>query len=379
MKRRKLFAVLISISMMFTMLFTMDIGAASAAEKSALDYFKNPDYTAKPMARMWFPDATAGMDDNDTIEKQILELADAGFGGVEVAMLSDGGTFTNEEADVAGWGTENWVKLLKKVYKAAAKVKDGFVIDLTITAHWPPCINTIDPNDSEASHETSIAFTKVKAADVGGGTVALNRPTVKTADGKNAPFVFTDTLVSAALAKVTAVTTKGSGTATYAAFTVEYDSITSLETAQSGSSAAGIPDEVYFNANKTAYNWTGTYASAVVSAFGPDPVTSVFPEKIDGDGNRKRLADTQYDYDADLSGIDAGVATEITTGDQGNAILVGDYVAVGVYYRGTGQNFSGGSALLMKNRPYVPDYFDKSGMKVVRVYLVEDSNHQSFY
>lgn len=79
-----------------------------------IQYFQNPDNDSKPMARMWFPDAGAGADDNDLIEKQIQELADKGFGGVEVAMLADGVSYNNEEGREYGWGTENWRKLLKK-------------------------------------------------------------------------------------------------------------------------------------------------------------------------------------------------------------------------------------------------------------------------
>ena len=78
---------------------------------TVLDSFLEPDFHAKPMTRLWFPDAGAGEDDNDSIEKQILELADKGFGGVEVAMLmSFGVRYTNEESRVYGWGTENWIR-----------------------------------------------------------------------------------------------------------------------------------------------------------------------------------------------------------------------------------------------------------------------------
>lgn len=50
--------------------------------RTVLDLFLESDVRAKPMARMWFPDAAAGGDDNDLIDKQISELAAKGFGGV---------------------------------------------------------------------------------------------------------------------------------------------------------------------------------------------------------------------------------------------------------------------------------------------------------
>ncbi len=59
---------------------------------------------------MWFPDASAGEDDNDYIEKQISELAEKGFGGVEVAMIMTFGVrYYNEDTRIYGWGTDNWI------------------------------------------------------------------------------------------------------------------------------------------------------------------------------------------------------------------------------------------------------------------------------
>lgn len=83
---------------------------------TVLARFLDPDVHAKPMARMWFPDAGAGEDNDDYIDKQISELAEKGFGGVEVAMLmSHGVHYDNPEAQTYGWGTDNWIKLLKVV------------------------------------------------------------------------------------------------------------------------------------------------------------------------------------------------------------------------------------------------------------------------
>ena len=132
MRRTKLLKLL-ALTMALLMLRTPLVARASHDTGIVLDLFLKPNAHAKPMARMWFPDAAAGEDDNDCIEKQINELADKGFGGVEVAMLmSNGIYYTNEESRVYGWGTENWIKLLKKVLKAASKVPGGFQVDMTI-------------------------------------------------------------------------------------------------------------------------------------------------------------------------------------------------------------------------------------------------------
>ena len=177
---------------------------------TVIESFLAPDAHEKPMARMWFPDASAGEDDNDYIEKQISELAAKGFGGVEVAMIMTNGVrYENEDTRSYGWGTDNWTKLMKKVLKAAAKVPGGFQVDATITSHWPPLLNTIDPNDEAASKELSFSVTPITADDIASGTIKLQLPVQK----KTAPastfgptaydhFLFTDQFVSAVLVKI---------------------------------------------------------------------------------------------------------------------------------------------------------------------------------
>lgn len=370
-KMCKLLAIVLVLVMVLSMGSVGSVSAEGAGgRESAISQFKDPDYTSKAMARMWFPDASAGADDNDTIAKQINELAAQGFGGVEIAMLSDSAKYNNAQAKEYGWGTENWVKLMKKVFKAANAIPGGFVVDVTITAHWPPCVNTIDPNDKEASQEISSAFTKITADDLARGIIELKKPVTKTADGKSARFVFTDTLVAANVAKVTAV----SGSKV----TVDFQSLEdvtadttkkeiadttgltagkdykSIDDKTYAGAPAGVPDAAYCAAQGWDYN-------ATLEAFGPQQSNVNETNKIDADGNRKRLADWQYTYQTDLSGITAGVNNE-------QAIAVGDYVVIATYRRGTGQLFSGGSALLMSNRPYVPNYFTTEGMDVVTNY-----------
>lgn len=149
--------------------------------KSVIESFLTPDAHAKPMARMWFPDASASEDDNDYIEKQISELAAKGFGGVEVAMIMTHGVrYENDDTPDYGWGTDNWIKLMKKVLKAAANVPGGFQVDFTITSHWPPLLNTIDPNDDAASKELSFSVTPITADDIANGTIKLELPLQKT-------------------------------------------------------------------------------------------------------------------------------------------------------------------------------------------------------
>lgn len=339
---------------------------AAPSEKSVIDHFTDPTATQKPMVRMWFPDGAAGKDESDTIELQIKQLADAGFGGIEVAYLADGSLHSNADARKYGWGTENWNKTLKKILKAANAIPGGFMVDLTFTPHWPLCINTIDPNDEEASNIQTNSFTKVTGKET---TIRLPS-NLRTQDNAKNPFIFTDTFVNAALVQVKQVDSEGKYVLDYSTMKDITDKVSESE---EGGYKAGIPDEEYFNVNKEKYNWTGTYESAVVEVFGAEP-ENFDPEakdnvskKIDKDFHRARMADYQYIPVADLTGL-----VDESQPNTDEVIRAGDWIIVTSFQRGSGQIFSdgafGGTSESMVNNLYVPNYMDKSGIDVVTDY-----------
>ena len=380
---KKKLSFLLALVMLFSSL-------SALAEGSVLENFLAPDAIAKPMARMWFPDASAGVDENDTIAKQINALAEAGFGGVEIAFLADGSNYTNEQLDYAGWGTEAWIELLKKVYRAANSIEGGFVVDLTITSHWPPCLNTIDPNDDAASQELVGTITKVTADMLAAGEAQLVLPETKLKDGLGANFIFTDRLTSAVIAQVT----DNSDVLTVDFETVQaldFDkvSVESAEGLEEGSyrvidgvtylgSAAGVPDEAacgrygWIYSDPEEDNKYISESASTVGVFGPEPaegadLSASLNGKQDAQGNRARMADWQYLYAADLSGLELGEL------NNDSAIAAGDWVIIGAYTRGTGQVYSGREGELnkqvtMKNRVYVTNYFDSIGIEVVEDY-----------
>lgn len=343
----------------------MAYAASAEADSGVIEHFLQPNCLEKPMVRMWFPDGSAGLDEYDTVQEQIEQLAEAGFGGVEVAYLADGSLFSNDDAAVYGWGTSAWNETLKKVLRAANAIEGGFVVDITFTPHWPLCINTIDPNDAAASAIMTCSYTKVESLeqqlDLPGG--------LKTADAAKNPFVFTDTFDSAALVQVKSVD-GGSLVLDEATMT---DITAQVEPEGVEAWKAGIPDEEYFNAHAQEYGWSGDYESAVVSVFGEGPEnfdandeTNVSP-KMDSEFRRVRLADTQY---YPVAALDTVLTAEDIRG--GESIEAGDWLVVAVYYRGTGQIFSdgafGGTSESMVNNLYVPNYLDASGIEVVADY-----------
>lgn len=349
----------------------------SAASGIIIDKFISPDVDARPMARMWFTDAGAGASPEGLamVEKQIRGMADGGMGGVEIAFLADDSRYDNEAAKEIGWGSENWRRIVKKILKTANSIEKGFKVDITITAHWPPLVNNIDPNDDEASQNASYAYRKITTDDIAAGVMAVPLPKQRTEDhfspmekigDPTGHFLFRDKFVSAAIAKVVSINGRNNPVFELSSMT-DVSKSTSKQKAAVGETAkvekgvryagypVGVPDEAYCRENGIDY-------VNIINNFGPEPSNPNFEGKIDADGNRKRMADWQYLYKTDLSvaGLDLSASA-------GEGLAVGDYVLIGSYYRGTGQVMSGGTSIVTRNRCWVPDYFSSGGVaKIVK-------------
>ena len=331
--------------------------------QTVIESFLTPNAHAKPMARIWFPDASAGEDNNDYIEKQISELAAKGFGGVEVAMIMTNGVrYENEDTPKYGWGTDNWIKLMKKVLKAAANVPGGFQVDATITSHWPPVLNTIDPNDEAASKELSFSVTPITAGDMERGTIKLELPLQKitappSTFGPTAydHFLFTDKFVSAVLVRIADIEEQPSGNR----YVFDFRSLTPITdrvAAIPGAGyAAGVPD----HAAATAHGWD---YGKICRFFGPesDGPWTRSNGKQDENMNRKRMADWQEEYQASLNGMDIDV--RVGAGQP----QVGDWVVLSTFCRGTGQSVVGAST--MRNGIFALNYFNAEGTKALTDY-----------
>lgn len=359
---KKVSALILVLALVMTEFASFAEPTENSPAGTVLDSFLAPDVHAKPMARMWFPDAGAGEDDDDSIEKQVLELADKGFGGVEVSMLMSFGVhYTNEESRLYGWGTDNWIRLLKKVLKAAAGVPGGFQVDMTITGHWPPVLNTLDPNDAAASRELSFSVTPITAEDLANGSLRLRLPPQKT-DGPAVTFgsrpyehfLFTDTFVSAAVVRIAdvVVTPGEKGAEDTVSYVFDFGSFRSLtdgvEVIPGAGYAAGVPDRETAEARGWDYD-------EICAFFGPEsegPWTRNNGKQDDA-LNRRRMADWQDEYRASLKGV------EIALPEGGDEPAAGDWVVLSVFHRGTGQSIPGGH--IMHNGVFVAGYFDEDG------------------
>lgn len=374
--------------------------ALTAAHSPVLDGFVSPKQAHLPMARMWFPDAEAGNIEHDQIARIFNDISKGGMGGVEVALLSD----ENGNMDgTIGWGTPAWVRTLKKVMKAAKAIPGGFRVDFTITAHWPPILNTIDPNDDCASTNMVYAVKKVTAEDLKNGSFQLPLPETKLRDSKDNPFIFQDKFISATLVKVSDKAPEyeklefgfppnmnsdnvpeddiavpeakssfpgfgghppmqGEGGIPYSLCWDSFTDLTDRVSVIDGAGwACGVPDQEALD------KWYGGEVTLedVAKNYGP-PADPGFEGKVDDQFRRRRMADWQQLWSLDLAGLDIPVT------DDSQDIKAGDMLVIACYCRGTGQTKSGGGIWsVMVGETYVANYLIKEGAQAVTNYWNE--------
>lgn len=399
------------------------------ANAPLIQAFRNPQLDSRPMARMWFCDAYAGAAEDDCIEKQFRTMAEGGMGGVEIALLADGCGIEN--AKEFGWGTPNWTKTLKKIMRAAQSIPGGFKVDFTISPHWPPNIYTIDPNDDAASSDLLYAWKKVTAEDIARGSMDVPMPETRKFDQKNNPFLFKNTFVGANLARVsdmprpkmrgfrpppemgqengyTVIGALPQGVVpadespkkpdgpgfqppegmefvpegmrredidwsvpfeplpwrSRAEITLQHDSLQDVSDHVSvkpgGGWKCGVPDQEALD------RWyAGVTLETVDDAFDmPADEADLLPDgKRDSQYRRVRMADRQEEYTLNLSGLD------VTPASQGEELQPGDLILIGFFYRGSGQQLSGGGPWkIMPNQTYVANYLIPEGIDAITGY-----------
>lgn len=301
-KLSRVLALLLSAAMAATCLGSLPVTAQTETDSGIVSLFQNPDVHARGMFRYWLPDAATT---REQLTKELTEIYEAGFGGVEIAHVPYA---KNDSDDIGeyGWGSEQWRQTLVDVYEIAAELPGDFKVDVTINSAWPVALNTIDPNDEEASQEIQYAYTKLHS---GSETVGLPLPAQKLAVDTGSSFIFNNRYEAATIAQVQSVTEEG--------VVLDYDSVkdVSAYTSETGKTTpAGIPDE------------TDSYAAQLYADAGLSINTAEW-------GARAKLQDVQQYYETDLSKVSelAGYSSE------GEELQEGDWVLFGFYRRGTGE------------------------------------------
>ncbi|MDQ7909031.1 glycosyl hydrolase [Phytohabitans sp. ZYX-F-186] len=433
-------------------------GAAQAGDRepsggSILAQFRSPSAAAEPMSRSWWPDAGAGTSKAGLAltDQHLRAIAAGGFGGMEIAYLSDQVAaipqsatlppeqrlgqpgidqnmaqtaagqcctdFSNAQAKTVGFGTEAWQKTLTQMYQTADSIKGGFVIDLTLSQHWPVAFNNIDPNDLGQHQNARTAYSVITTDDLAASGKSVPRPAQRLWDLDNVPFVFVDHYTAATIVKVASVAANGTPTFAYASLTD-----VSGKTSRTGAGTpAGIMDKAWVQANPGTFTGTLTAGSTTISGvnslngaqrqagsilsgpgipagtqvvsvgtdsivmsnaaaanasgagvearwnintidadWGPEPRNPRFTGKVDTEGNRRRMADRQYDYRTtiDRASLDA-LGCNVPA--PGAALAAGDCVLFGTWHGGTGQTRSGGVNTVQYNREYATSIYDYAG------------------
>ncbi|MFE6286289.1 glycosyl hydrolase [Streptomyces sp. NPDC057877] len=144
-----------------TVLLSASPGALAApavtAHGPAADWFANPPRAVRPKFRWWWPD---GLVDPDEIAREIDQIADAGFGGVEVAAVHHSIRDKSVlDPEGHGWGSRPWRDGVEAALRRAAR--RGVTVDLTLGPSWPVAVPGVTPDDEAAAQELMYGRTTV--------------------------------------------------------------------------------------------------------------------------------------------------------------------------------------------------------------------------
>ncbi|QIY75684.1 glycosyl hydrolase [Streptomyces sp. RLB1-33] len=139
---------------------------ARAATAAGLP-FATPGRAVRPKFRWWWPD---GLVQPDEIRREIDQIADAGFGGAEIAAVHHSVTDPSV-LDTArhGWGSAAWVAGVEAALGQAAR--RGLTVDLTIGPSWPAAVPGITPDSEAAVKELAYGTATLTAGSVYSGPV----------------------------------------------------------------------------------------------------------------------------------------------------------------------------------------------------------------
>ncbi|MET7336513.1 glycosyl hydrolase [Nonomuraea sp. NPDC005650] len=158
-----------------TLAVTLASGSPSSASASAAasgppgaGWFARPRRAVRPMVRWWWPDAHV---DPAELRREVDRLADAGFGGAEIAAVHHS-IRDKSLLDPAGhgWGTPAWNAAVEAALDQAAR--RGLTVDLTIGPSWPAAVPTITPEHPATVKELAHGSVAVAA----GATYAGEAP-----------------------------------------------------------------------------------------------------------------------------------------------------------------------------------------------------------
>lgn len=122
--------------------------------------FRSPGTATAAGFRWWWPH---GAVDPVEIAREVDQVADAGFGSLEVADVTHSLRARGIEIDLDryGWGTDSWRNGVKAALRQGAE--RDVRIDITVGPSWPAAVPTITPDDAAACTELAHGVAEVAA------------------------------------------------------------------------------------------------------------------------------------------------------------------------------------------------------------------------
>ncbi|WUD71271.1 glycosyl hydrolase [Streptomyces sp. NBC_00510] len=142
-------------------------GTGTAGAGGAAGAFAAPGSAVRPKFRWWWPD---GLVDPEEIRREVDQIADAGFGGAEIAAVHHSVKDTSVlDTEHHGWGSPAWVAGVHAALDQARR--RGVTIDLTIGPSWPAAVPGITPDSEAAVQELALGAVTVAAGTAYSGPV----------------------------------------------------------------------------------------------------------------------------------------------------------------------------------------------------------------
>ncbi|MET7685706.1 glycosyl hydrolase [Streptomyces sp. NPDC005423] len=200
--------------------------ARSTGGAPTASWFAGPAKAVRPRFRWWWPD---GLVDPTEIAREIDQMADAGFGGAEIAAVHHSMSDTSV-LDTAhhGWGSASWRDGVAAALRQAAR--RGLTVDLTLGPSWPVAVPGVTPDDDAAVKELAYG----KATLTGGAAYSgpVPPPVYAAASGVTAQQLF-----AVQAARVNTAYSSGKATG------LDVDSVTDLTALVSDSSLSWTPPD----------------------------------------------------------------------------------------------------------------------------------------
>ena len=119
--------------------------------------FASDSRTTGAMFRWWWPSTV----EPDVAVRQLRQVKDAGYKGVEIAFVMDGTNYV-VDADKHEYGDANWRAAVQAVLTEANRL--GLQVDLTLGGRWPAGVPGLDVSSNAASQELITGDATVEAA-----------------------------------------------------------------------------------------------------------------------------------------------------------------------------------------------------------------------